>query len=72
MIGLLLSGESKVTVFTNVENFRNRADTAVIYFSETEPNYFDYTDIVPQPAQKIVRHNCLSEGKLLRWGWLRD
>ena len=31
-IGLLLPGESIVTVFANVENFRNRPDTAVIFY----------------------------------------
>lgn len=35
LIGLLLSGESRVTVFANVKNFRNWSDTAVIYYSVT-------------------------------------
>jgi len=52
LIGILLPGKPSVTVFTNVKNFRNWSDTAVIYYSVTEPKYFDYTDIVPQPAQK--------------------
>src|SRR5664279_2182655 len=47
------------------QNYRNRSDTAVVFYSVTEPNYLDYTDIVPQPAQKTGRHNFLSEGKLL-------
>jgi uncharacterized protein (DUF427 family) len=32
-IGLLLPGEFIVTVFANVDNFRNRPDTAVIFYA---------------------------------------